>query len=214
ITRLLGFVNRIVMARLIGEEGIGLYNMTLPTLFLMYTISQIGLPIAIAKRVAEADAKKDFKKIKQILIISLTFTISLSVFSSVIMFFSIPYITTYLLTDERVFYPMLAIIPIIPITAISSVIRGYFQGRQNMKPQSYAQVIEQIVRISFVLLLVQFFIPYGIEFATAGAMIAVIIGETVSLLFMLKLFRLNKRIKLRRNIINYVTSGKDTIKQL
>ncbi len=62
ITRFLGFINRIVMARIMGEEGIGLYNMALPTLFLMYTISQIGLPIAISKRVAEADARKDFKK--------------------------------------------------------------------------------------------------------------------------------------------------------
>src|SRR5699024_4908643 len=97
--------------------------------------------------------------------------------------------------------------------AVASVIRGYFQGRQNMKPQSFAQVIEQIVRIAFVLLLVNLLIPYGIEFATAGAMIAVIIGEAVSLFFMLKMFRLNKRIKLRRNIINYMTSGKDTIKQ-
>ncbi len=78
ITRFLGFINRIVVARLMGEEGIGLYNMALPTLFLMYTISQIGLPIAIAKRVAEADAKNDTKKIKQILIISLSITSSLA----------------------------------------------------------------------------------------------------------------------------------------
>lgn len=214
ITRLLGFVNRIVMARFIGEEGIGLYNMALPTLFLMYTISQIGLPIAIAKRVAEADAKGDFRKIKQILIISLTLTISLSVLSSVLMYLAIPYITTYLLTDERVYLPMMVIIPIIPITAVSAVIRGYFQGRQNMKPQSYAQVIEQIVRIGFVMLLVNWLIPYGIEFAAAGAMIAVIIGEAVSLLFMLKMFHSKKRIKLRKNILQYISQGKDTLKQL
>ncbi len=178
ITRFLGFINRIVMARIMGgEEGIGLYNMALPTLFLMYTISQIGLPIAISKRVAEADARKDFKKIKQILVISLSITITLSIFSSILMYIIIPYIAENLLTDARVYYPMLAIIPIIPISAVSAVIRGYFQGRQNMKPQSYAQVLEQIVRIIFIMILVQFLAPYGLEFAAAGAMLAVIIGR-------------------------------------
>ncbi|GAB2560427.1 stage V sporulation protein B [Gracilibacillus alcaliphilus] len=214
ITRFLGFINRIIVARLMGEEGIGLYNMALPTLFLMYTISQVGLPIAIAKRVAEAEAKRDHHKIKQILIISLSITVSLSIISSFIMFMIIPYITQYLLTDERVFYPMMAIIPIIPISAVSAVIRGYFQGRQNMKPQSYAQVIEQIVRIAFVMILVSYLAPYGVEYAAAGAMISVIIGEAISLWYMMHAFQLKKQIKLRKNVWKYIKTGKQTLQQL
>ncbi|SER73883.1 stage V sporulation protein B [Gracilibacillus ureilyticus] len=214
ITRFLGFINRIVVARVMGEEGIGLYNMALPTLFLMYTISQIGLPIAISKRVAEADAKGDTSKIKQILIISLTITISLSIFSSVLMYLIIPYISTNLLTDSRVYYPMLAIIPIIPISAVASVIRGYFQGRQNMKPQSFAQVIEQIVRIAFIIILVQIFSPYGLEYAAAAAMIAVVIGEAVSLFYMMHMFKMKKRIKLRKNVFEYIKTGRHTLNQL
>jgi len=64
ITRFLGFVNRIVVARLMGEEGVGLYMMAMPSLFLIITLVQIGLPIAISKRVAEANAKNDTYKIK------------------------------------------------------------------------------------------------------------------------------------------------------
>src|SRR5690625_4916306 len=67
ITRLLGFVNRIIVARLIGEEGVVLYMMALPSLFLITTLTQIGLPIAIAKRVAEANAVGDYEKVKRIL---------------------------------------------------------------------------------------------------------------------------------------------------
>jgi stage V sporulation protein B len=214
ITRFLGFINRIVVARVMGEEGIGLYNMALPTLFLMYTISQIGLPLAISKRVAEADAKSDIQKIKQIVLISLCITVSLSIFTSIAMYMIIPYIATNLLTDQRVYYPMLAIIPIIPISAVAAVIRGYFQGRQNMKPQSIAQVIEQIVRIIAIIILVQLFAPYGLEFAAAGAMIAVIIGEAISLLFMLQMFRHHKRIKIRKQIFNHLKTGKQTLQQL
>lgn len=57
ITRVLGFINRIVIARFIGEEGVGLYMMALPTLFLVVNITQLGLPIAISKYVAEANAR-------------------------------------------------------------------------------------------------------------------------------------------------------------
>lgn len=214
ITRFLGFINRIVVARIMGEEGIGLYNMALPTLFLIYTLSQFGLPIAISKRVAEAEAYGDIKKIKRILIISLSITGTLSIFYTIGMIMFAPFVANTLLTDERTLYPLLAISPMVPISAISSVIRGYFQGRQNMKPQSYAQVIEQVVRISCVAFLVKLFLPYGIAFAAAGAMISVIIGEFCSLLFMLRMFKINKRIKLRSKVFQYLRSGKDTLNEL
>src|SRR5690625_5232392 len=71
ITRFLGFINRIVVARLMGEEGVGLYMMALPSLFLIITLTQIGLPIAISKRVAEANAVNNTYKIKQIITISI-----------------------------------------------------------------------------------------------------------------------------------------------
>ncbi|WP_186576514.1 stage V sporulation protein B [Aquibacillus kalidii] len=214
ITRFLGFINRIVVARLMGEEGIGLYNMALPTLFLIYTLSQIGLPIAISKRVAEAEAYGDKRKIKQILIISLTITGTLSIFFMIGMILFAPVVANTLLTDERTLYPLLAITPMVPISAISSVLRGYFQGRQNMKPQSYAQVIEQVVRITCVAFLVKLFLPYGVGFAAAGAMISVIIGEFISLLFMMRMFKLKKRIKVRSKMFQYLRTGKDTFKQL
>lgn len=67
ITRFMGFINRIVVARLMGEEGIGLYMMALPTLFLVMTLTQLGLPVAISKRVADADAANDQAKVKRLL---------------------------------------------------------------------------------------------------------------------------------------------------
>ncbi len=214
ITRFLGFINRIIVARLMGEEGIGLYMMALPTLFLVYTLTQFGLPIAISKRVAEAEAHGDLKKIKRILIISLTITGTLSIVFLIGLLLIAPIVATKFLTDERTLYPLLAISPMVPISAVSSVIRGYFQGRQNMKPQSYAQVIEQIVRICCVSFLVKLFLPYGVEFAAAGAMFSVIVGELCSLFYMLRMFKVKKRFKLRTGIFRYIKSGRQTFNEL
>lgn len=214
ITRLLGFINRLVVARLMGEEGVGLYMMALPTLFLIMGLTQLGLPVAISKRVAEAEAQHDQKKVKKILVVSLIVTGVSSLFFTTVMIIGGPFIATTLLTDERTLYPLLAISPIVPITAISAVLRGYFQGRQNMKPQSFAMVIEQIIRITCVALFIKLFLPYGIEFAAAGAMFSVILGEFASLLYMIYQFKRKKPMKIRYHFFSYLKSSKQTLKEL
>lgn len=67
ITKILGFINRIVVARMIGDEGVGLYMMAVPTLSLAITATQIGLPVAISKLVAEAEAAGDRQRVKKFL---------------------------------------------------------------------------------------------------------------------------------------------------
>ena len=214
ITRFLGFINRLVVARLMGEEGIGLYMMALPTYFLVIALTQLGLPVAISKRVAEAEARNDKQKVKRILIVSLIVTAISSLIFTAGMIAAAPFIATSLLTDDRTLYPLLAISPIVPIVAISSVLRGYFQGKQNMKPQSYSQVIEQIVRITCVALFVKLLLPYGVEFAAAGAMFSVILGEFISLLYMIHMFKSKKKIKLRTKFFAYLRTSKQTLKEL
>ncbi|OEH55541.1 stage V sporulation protein B [Oceanobacillus sp. E9] len=214
ITRFMGFINRIVVARLMGEEGVGLYMMALPTLFLVMTLTQFGLPVAISKRVAEADAQNDQQKIKKIVVVSLAITLSASIVFTAILILIAPLVASTLLTDERVMVPLIVISPIIPIAAVSAVLRGYFQGKQNMTPQSVAQVIEQIVRIICVALFIQLLLPYGVEYAAAGAMFSVILGEFISLLYMVRKFKRKRTIKVRNNFFKVLADGKQTAKDL
>lgn len=214
ITRIIGFFNRIIMVSLIGEEGIGLYNMAIPTLFLVYTLSQIGLPTAIAKRVAEANVQNNHQQVKSILIISLLLTGGLSMIFVALIIATAPYLAKYLLTDTRTIYPLIAMTPMIPITGLTSVLRGYFQGMQNMKPQSYAQVLEQIVRIATISFFVNLLLPYGIEFAVVGAMLSGIAGELISFLYLLSYFKLKKATNLKSRFLISVKKGQETIKSL
>lgn len=214
ITRVLGFINRIVVARIIGEEGVGLYMMALPTLFLVITITQFGLPVAISKFVAEASAIGDQKKIKKILVVSLSVTLGLSMIFTPALLLLAPLLSQTIFTDERTIWPLIAIAPIIPIIAVSSVLRGYFQGKQNMKPAAYSQILEQVVRITLIAVMTKMFLPYGIEYAAAGAMFSSVIGELVSLLYLMTMFKIKKHFKLRRKFFQSVKSGKNTFKEL
>lgn len=214
ITRVLGFINRIVMARYVGEEGVGLFMMASPTLFLVIAATQIGLPVAISKYVAESIVTKNIKKIKSVIIISLLITFVLSLLFTPIMFFGAKFMAHYLFSDERIYYPLVVMTPIVPITAVAAVLRGYFQGKQEMNPYAWSLVIEQVVRIIFVMITTKYFIPYGIEYATAAAVGAAVLGELFSLLFLLKQFRLSKSFSLHKNFFRYVKDGRATLNDL
>jgi stage V sporulation protein B len=214
ITRVLGFINRIVIARSIGEEGVGLYMMAFPTFILVVTITQLGLPVAISKNIAEAEAKGNHAEIKKILVVSLATTLGLSLIFTPALFLLAPILSKSLFTDSRTYFPLIAISPVVPIIAVSSVLRGYFQGRQNMRPAADSQILEQIVRITLIAVLTRAFIPYGIEYAAAAAMFSSVIGELVSLFYLMTAFKLKKRFRLHTDFFKSIQAGKKTFKEL
>ncbi|MDF2963617.1 MAG: spoVB [Paenibacillus sp.] len=193
ITRIIGFLNSIFLARFLGPEGIGLLMMAHPLVPMLITLTSLGLPVAISKLVAEAEAQGDSAKVKRILQVSLTMTITISIILTLGAFIGAKHIAIWILADQRAYYAMLAIIPIAPLVAISSVLKGYFRGKQNMKPIAVSDVIENIVQISLIMALVQLLLPKGIEYATAGAMICTVIGEGSGLLYLLLMYMVYKK---------------------
>lgn len=184
ITRVLGFVYRILLSRIIGAEGMGLYQMAYPTMTVAVTLVTAGFPIAIAKLVAEAEARGDQARIGYIMRISFSIILGLSLFGLLLMFLGAPWLAE-MLNDPRSHIVILAMIPVLPVVGISSIYRGYFQGRQNMIPSAASVIIEQLVRIALSLWIAWHLLPYGIAYATAGAMLGMVGGELCGLLILL-----------------------------
>lgn len=193
INRILGFIPRITLPRVIGPEGIGLYQMGWPFLSVILTIVTGGIPVAIAKLIAEAEAENNESRVRSILRISLGLTIGLSLIFTAVSVLGASWITSHLLTDARVYYTFLCMSPLIPVIGISAVFRGYFQGRQNMIPTATSQTVETLIRIVMVLVCSYLMLPYGIEYAAAGAMIGVLAGEIGGLLLLALHFKFNKQ---------------------
>lgn len=193
VTKILGFVYRIALSRIIGDEGMGLFQMAFPILLFVIVLATAGLPVAISKLVSEAEATGDEERIRFILRVSLSVvTVTSLVLTGLTILFA-PWIASHLLTDKRAVYALAGIAPVIPIVAISSIFRGYFQGRQQMNPYAAAQIVEQIVRITTILLLARYLLPYGVQYASAGAVIGMMIGEGAGLLVLLRAFRNDPR---------------------
>lgn len=216
ITRILIFANTVIQSRLLGPEGIGLKKMVMPFMGLMMTLTTIGLPVAISKLVAEADAQGNGKKVKKILIVSLTLTGSLSTAVIMLSILSGRAFSSYFLTDPRSYYSFMALIPMIPLGAVSGVLKGYFRGMQTMNPLALSQVIEQIARIGFTFVLVQRLIPYGIEYAAAGTVFSSVIGEAFSLLFLSDMFvrTHRRRFQVPQSVLPHLSKGKTVLMEL
>lgn len=196
INRMLGFVSGMYVARVLGAEGIGLLMMAQPLVPLVITITELGLPIAISKLVAEADARGEREKVRRILHVSLFITGFLSVTLTTACLLASEWIASILLSDQRAYYAMLAITPIAPIIAVSAVLKGYFRGKQRMQTIAASDVLEYTVQIACVLALVHLLLPYGIAYAAAGATAAAVISEASSLMFLAVSYKLRGEAKL------------------
>nr|WP_313779480.1 oligosaccharide flippase family protein [Paenibacillus larvae] len=185
LNRILGFIPRMTLPRVIGAEGVGLYQMGWPFLIVILTLITGGIPLAVAKLVAEAEAEHNEKRSRSILKISLALSMLLAALFTLLCLISAKWISTHILTDSRVYETFLCMTPIIPMAAVSSVFRGYFQGKQNMIPTAISQTVETMVRIVFVLIFAYLMLPYGIPMAAAGAMVGVLTGEVCGMLVLI-----------------------------
>lgn len=192
ITKLLGMIIKIIMSRLLGTEGLGLYMLILPTFSLFIGISQFGLPVALSKLVAE-DTKNNKKLLFSVIPISLLINIILILVIIIIA----PFLANNLLHNKKTYYAILAITTVIPFTSISSITRSYFFGKQRMIPHVVSNITEDIVRLIIMLVGIPFFLPKGIPYTVCFIILSNVISEIASIL-VLFIF-LPRKIKIHKN---------------
>ncbi len=177
ITRFLGFIIKIMYTRIVGEEGVSLYAIVMPTYSLLITIASLSLPISISKIIAEQ--KTSSSKV----LLSSTFLIFLlNIIIITIMLFTSKYIATNLLNNPECYYLLIAMTGTLPFISISSILKGYFFGRQRMVPNTISNILEQIIRILLILFILPILMKKSIFLAVMGLILFNIITEITSIL--------------------------------
>lgn len=192
ITKILGMIIKIITSRMLGTEGIGIYMLITPTFSLFIAIAQLGFPIAISKLVAE-ETKNNKNLVFSIIPIAMFINIIILFF----IFISSNFISNELLHESRTKIAIICIGFVLPFISISSIIRGYFFGKQKMIPHVVSNVTEDIIRIIIIIFGIPVFIKKGLEFAVAFLVISNIISELTSILilflFLPKNFKMQKK---------------------
>ena len=179
ISKLLAMVIKIFLTRSVGDNGIGLYMLVLPTFNLFITLSTLSLPISISKLISERNSSK--RVILPIIPVSIIYNFILMI----ILILSSSYIANNLLHNSLCYYPIMAISFTLPFICISSILKGYFYGKERMIPFVISNVIEQVIRLIFIIFLIPRLIIYGISFTITFVVLINIISEFSSIIILI-----------------------------
>ncbi len=188
ISRMLGPVYRLPLASLLGDEGIGLYQMAYPIYTSILAISTAGIPVAISKLVAEKVAEGNQAQAMRVFRIALLILFIIGLASSLGLFFGAGYLANNILQDPRAYYAIIGISPAIFLVSVMAAFRGFFQGQQNMVPTAISKVIEQIVRVATVFVLAVILLPRGLEYAAGGATFGAVTGALAGLVLLIGIY--------------------------
>lgn len=184
IVKLLGLINKITITRLLGTSGMSLYVLSFPTIMLFISIAGFSLYITISKLVSEAIASKQYSP-KKIVTLSIKYSLLLSFVILIIYLLLLKPLTTHLLKNTDLYYPLLAGAPLIMLVGISDGLKGYFAGIKKINIASLGNLIEQIGRISFSIIFLIIMLPHGMIVATTFTILALSAGELCTIIFTL-----------------------------
>lgn len=189
LTKILGMFIKIILTRTISTEGIGIYSLILPTFNLFITLCSLGLPVAISKLVSEHKNSN-----KKIVLTGIPFILIFNLILIIILFLIAPILSNYLLDNSITYYPIIAIGFTLPFICISSIIKGYFFGREKMLPTMFSNVIEQLVRLGLTMTVVKKLMEYSLMYAITGVVLINVLSEGASILVLLAFLPKKKKI--------------------
>ena len=183
LVKVIGSVNRILLSRLLGGEGIGLYQMAYPVYLLMLSICSAGVPVAVSIIVAEKVAKNDYAGAHRIFKVTLGLMAVFGLALALLLYQLAGYlVNSGWIRDSRAYLPLVVLTPAVFFSSILASFRGYFQGYQMMTPPAVSQILEQLVRVVTMIALAYYLLPSGLEQAAAGAAFGAVPGGMTGIL--------------------------------
>ena len=204
LTKMLGFIIKVIYTRIIGEYGISLFTIATPTYSLLLTISTLAIPISISKLVSENKGRSiRILTSATFLILSINFLLIL------IIFLTKDFIATNLLKEPLASPILMAFALTLPFVSISAVLKGYFAGKQNMVPHATSNILEQIVRLIIIVTILPILMKKSVMYAVLGLILLTILSEISSIIVFL--FFLPKHINYKTNLLPSKKYTKDIL---
>ncbi|WP_226583881.1 polysaccharide biosynthesis protein [Halobacillus litoralis] len=225
LSKFLGMIYTVPFENMVGTEGTDLFSIAYVPYSILLSLSSMGVPVAVSKFVSKYNSLGDYETGQKMLKAGLTLMSITGVLAFFILFFSAEQVAAWTIGTESerlgqatmviqmVSFALLVIPPM-------SITRGFFQGHESMAPTAVSQVVEQIVRIVFLLvsvfIIVQVLqgpIPRAVGFATFAAFIGGIASCIVLYVYWIKRKPFLER-QIQAQKMTYGLSNKDMFKEL
>ena len=190
LARLIGFLYRLPLTRLIGDAGNALHGVGYQFYLFLLILSAAGLPAAISKMVSERVALGQYRNAHEVFRASLILAASFGFVAFIILFLMSRSLANWFGFPGSV-YAIRGVAPAIPLVSVMAVFRGYFQGMGNAAPTAVTQIIEQFFNAIFKVLLAFLFIAQ-LEHAAGAAAFGTFISSAIGLATIYCIYRVLK----------------------
>lgn len=203
ISKILGIVYVIPFHALVGSLGGALYGYayTLYTFFL--GLSTAGIPLAVSKVVSQYNANGYYDAKRRAFSIARKIALVMGCLCFLFLFFFAPLLAKMImgnLSGGNSIHDITLVIRVISLAMLviptQSIYRGYMQGHRIMTPPAVSQVIEQIIRVTIIIagsyLVIRVF-KLSVSLSVTVALLGAVIGAICSLLYLIKIYRRNKK---------------------
>ncbi|MCL2540144.1 MAG: polysaccharide biosynthesis protein [Firmicutes bacterium] len=199
VAKLIGAVYRIPLTHVLGTEGLGVYQLVFPLYSLLLILSGSGVPTALSKLISERAAAGEVSEAGRILHLSLILFSGIGLVCGLIIFLGADLFAAWQ-GNAMAAAGFKAIAPAVPLVAVLSCFRGYFQGLSKMSPTAISQVAEQLFKLVLGLSLAYI---WGVF----GAVLGVMLSEAVAVVYMLSVyFSTRKKLRLKQGKPGNVTN--------
>ena len=188
-TGILGFIFSIYLSKVLGPEGMGLYNLVMPIYNLFICLMSAGIVASISKISAVYEQKGEHNNISKTIRVVTIFNVTWALFIGIIVFFCAPFIGRYGVNDIRTINAIRVICPAMVCIAISNIFKGYFYGTSKITIPAVIDICEKAMRILTVSALIFLTQAETLEGMVTLATVALCIGEFQSLLFLYMYYR-------------------------
>ena len=180
ICKLIGLLFTIPLTRIIGSEGLGIYQSVYPTYNLLLTLSSAGLPVAVSRMVSSCLAKEDPRNAHRVFQTALWLLTGLGCICMLVMVIANGLLSAWT-REPRASLGFYAIAPCLALVCALSAFRGFMQGQQNMKPTALSQIVEQVTKLVS-LPLAYFGSKQSLALGAAGALLGITFSEACATL--------------------------------
>lgn len=179
VARVLGLAQRVPLEHMLGSVGNASFGIANTVYLMLLTVATAGIPSTLSKMVSERYALNRPGEAQRVYHASLMFAAMAGVVMTLLVYFGAPYYATYVAKVPESALAIRALAPALLLFPTIAMMRGYFQGRNNMAAGGVSQIVEQFARVGtgLILAFVLLNMGYSDSWAAAGASFGGVLGS-------------------------------------